>query len=43
MKKSMYINRVNRVDSSIINKRLLNDNINRTSQQHELRRFEDAK
>jgi hypothetical protein len=42
VKKSMYINRVNRVDSSIINKRLLND-IYRSSQQHELRRFEDAK
>ncbi len=38
----MYINRVSRVDSNITNKRLLNDN-NRTSQQHEYRRFEDAK
>ncbi len=39
----MYINRYCLVDSIITTKRLLNDNINRTSQQHELRRFEDAK
>ena len=38
----MYINRYCLVDSIITNKRLLNDTI-RTSQQHELRRFEDAK
>ncbi len=38
----MYKYRYCLVDSNIINKRLLND-INRSSQQHELRRFEDAK